>query len=115
MQFSAPVVVTGSPALKLETGVIDREAVWVNASVVSNSSSYAAASSEGDAAAVVEAVAADATLLLFEYTVVTGDETDDLDYWSDEEVSCCSGCNCSTELQYCYYTIIRHISALWFY
>lgn len=94
VQFSAPVLVTGSPALKLETGVIDREAVWVNASGV-NSSSYAASSGDGGAAAVVEEVAADATLLLFEYTVVTGDETDDLDYWSDEEVTCCCTCNCN--------------------
>ena len=36
---------------------------------------------------VMEEVAADPTLLLFEYTVVTGDDAGDLDYWSDEEVS----------------------------
>lgn len=79
LQFSAPVVVTGSPALKLETGVIDREAVWVNAS-------NANITIGGDAVSIVEAVAANPTLVLFEYTVVTGDKSDDLDYWSDEKV-----------------------------
>lgn len=78
MQFSAPVIVTGSPALKLETGIIDREAWWVNASDPN-------ASANGDTE-IVEMVAADASLMLFEYTVVTGDATEDLDYWSDEEV-----------------------------
>lgn len=80
MQFSAPVVVSGpgSPALKLETGLIDREAVWINAS---STASIAYVDN-----ALVEEVRADASLLLFEYTVVTGDKAHDLDYWCDEEV-----------------------------
>ncbi|CAM9256032.1 unnamed protein product, partial [Choristocarpus tenellus] len=51
--FTAPVVVTGSPSLLLETGTIDREAVWVNSN---------------------------RTVVIFEYTVVTGDSATDLDY-----------------------------------
>ena len=80
MRFSAPVAVTGIPALKLETGTIDREAVWVN---TSNANSSAA----GGGSSVVLAVKDDDSLLLFEYTVVTGDSANDLDYWSDEEVT----------------------------
>lgn len=79
MRFSAPVTVTGSPALKLETGVVDREAVWVN---TTNANSSAA-----DSDTVAVEVEGDDSVLLFEYTVVTGDSADDLDYWSDEEVA----------------------------
>lgn len=78
VQFSASVIVTGTPALKLETGVADREASWVN-TTKSNSS----AAEDGAVALVVDF---DDTMLLFEYIVVTGDSADDLDYWSDEEV-----------------------------
>lgn len=78
MQFSASVIVTGTPALKLETGVADREASWVN---TTNSNSTAAE----DGAVALE-VDSDDSMLLFEYIVVTGDSADDLDYWSDEEV-----------------------------
>lgn len=76
LRFSAPVVVTGVPSLKLETGTIDREALWVNTT----------SSTAGNDAVAVE-VDGDDYLMLFEYTVVTGDSTDDLDYWSDEEAS----------------------------
>lgn len=78
VQFSASVIVTGTPALKLETGVADREASWVN---TTHSNSSAA---EDDAVALE--VDIDDSMLLFEYIVVTGDSADDLDYWSDEEV-----------------------------
>lgn len=79
MQFSAPVVVAGNPSLKLETGTIDREALWVNTSRVN--------ASVADDDSVASAVEGNGSVLLFEYMVVTGDSTDDLDYWSDEEVS----------------------------
>ncbi|CAM9774865.1 unnamed protein product, partial [Discosporangium mesarthrocarpum] len=64
VEFSAPVVVMGSPSLLLETGKIDRKAEWVNTSSLE---------------------LAENTTLLFEYTVVTGDETTDLDYWGNNE------------------------------
>ena len=79
MQFSDPVVVAGNPSIKLETGTVDREALWVNTSRV-NASVVADNS-------VASAVEGNDSVLLFEYTVVTGDSTNDLDYWSDEEVS----------------------------
>lgn len=78
MQFSAPVTVTGTPALKLETGVADREATWVN------TTNYNSSSAEDEAVALE--VDDDDSMLLFEYLVVTGDSADDLDYWSDDEV-----------------------------
>lgn len=78
MRFSTPVAVTGVPALKLETGTIDREALWINTTNTN-------ASTADDDAVAVE-VESDDCLLLFEYTVITGDSADDLDYWSDEEV-----------------------------
>lgn len=78
VQFSASIIVTGTPALKLETGVADREASWVN---TTNSNSTA-----GEDGAVALEVDSDDSMLLFEYIVVTGDSADDLDYWCDEEV-----------------------------
>lgn len=79
MQFSVPVVVAGNPSIKLETGTIDREALWVNTSRVN--------ASVADNNSVAPAVEGNDSVLLFEYTVVTGDSTNDLDYWFDEEVS----------------------------
>lgn len=77
VRFSAPVAVTGAPALKLETGVFDREAVWVNTTDFNSS-----AAQDGVVAAEVDN---DDYLLLFEYVVVTGDSAGDLDYWADDE------------------------------
>lgn len=77
MRFSAPVAVTGAPALKLETGVFDREAEWINTTDFNSS-----AAQDGTVAAEVND---DDYLLLFEYVVVTGDSADDLDYWADDE------------------------------
>lgn len=82
MRFSAPVTVTGAPALKLETGVIDREAVWVNTALVTPG-----VDDDDDAVAVAVEVESDDFLLLFEYVVVTGDAAGDLDYWADDEAS----------------------------
>lgn len=79
VHFSAPVIVTGTPALKLETGVADREASWIN---TTNTNSSAA-----EDGSVAREVDDDDSMLLFEYVVVTGDSADDLDYWSDEEVT----------------------------
>lgn len=82
LRFSAPVAVTGAPVLKLETGVIDREAVWVD------TTQYASGVGDDDDAVTVAAeVESDDFLLLFEYVVVTGDSAGDLDYWADEEAS----------------------------
>ncbi|CAM9102436.1 unnamed protein product [Scytosiphon promiscuus] len=77
VRFSAPVAVTGEPALKLETGVFDREAVWVNTTDFNSSTAQ-------DSAVAAE-VENDNFILLFEYVVVTGDSADDLDYWADDE------------------------------
>ena len=58
VEFSVPVVVTGSPYILLETGTIDRRADYVGIN--------------------------DSTTLEFQYIVQLGDESLDLDYWTDE-------------------------------
>lgn len=60
VQFSRPVIVRGSPMLKLETGSIDR---WAHYTSKVNDST-----------------------LEFEYVVRLGDTTDDLDYWTNEDL-----------------------------
>lgn len=82
LRFSAPVTVSGAPVLKLETGVIDREAVWVDTTLITPG-----ANDDDEAVAVAVQVENDDFLLLFEYVVVTGDSAGDLDYWADEEAS----------------------------
>ncbi|CAM9319679.1 unnamed protein product, partial [Phaeothamnion confervicola] len=88
VNFSAPVVVVtagnGSsegPSLLLETGVIDREAVWVGGDSGRSSSRRSSGSSSsvggGDGGNGT-------TSLFFTYTVTTGDASADLDYWCDE-------------------------------
>ncbi|CAM9436645.1 unnamed protein product, partial [Hapterophycus canaliculatus] len=77
VRFSAPVAVTGAPAIKLETGIFNREAVWVNTTEFNSS-----AAQDGAVAAEVDN---DDYLLLFEYIVITGDSAADLDYWADDE------------------------------
>uniref|UniRef100_A0A7S4JS32 Calx-beta domain-containing protein n=1 Tax=Odontella aurita TaxID=265563 RepID=A0A7S4JS32_9STRA len=59
--FSLPVVVEGNPILLLETGAVDRHAVF---------------SSQNNE-----------TALEFQYTVELGDEANALDYWTDEGLS----------------------------
>eukprot|EP00752_Nemacystus_decipiens_P003960 g3626.t1 len=80
LRFSAPVTVTGAPGLKLETGMIDREAVWVDTALITPG-----ADDDDEAVAIAVEVENDDYLLLFEYVVVTGDSAGDLDYWADEE------------------------------
>lgn len=80
--FSSSVAVTGSPVIKLETGTFDRTATWVNMANVTSTSAVAALQLDPVAAEVHE----DHSLLLFQYTVVTGDSATDLDYWGDENV-----------------------------
>ncbi|KAL7554992.1 hypothetical protein ACHAWF_018570 [Thalassiosira exigua] len=60
VQFSRPVVVTGKPLLALNAGILDRVAEYK--------------------------LQADDRSLLFSYIVQLGDETESLDYWSDNEL-----------------------------
>jgi hypothetical protein len=60
VQFSRSVVVHGSPMLLLETGTIDRWAVYKSK--------------------------LNESTLEFEYVVRLGDKTDDLEYWTDEDL-----------------------------
>jgi len=61
VKFSRPVQVTGIPRLKLETGIIDRYAIYKTM--------------------------VDSSTLLFEYSVRLGDVSESLDYWTQESVS----------------------------
>jgi hypothetical protein len=61
VQFSQTVAVTGTPVLKLETGAIDRNATYVSGSGT--------------------------TTLTFNYTIQSGDTSNDLDYWSTSALS----------------------------
>lgn len=61
VQFSRTVNVTGTPVLKLETGTVDRNAVYASGSGTAN--------------------------LVFNYTIQAGDTSNDLDYFSTSALS----------------------------
>ncbi len=60
VKFSSPIVVIGMPSLLLETGLVDRQAIFFSLHNYST--------------------------IEFQYTVELGDDTNNLDYWTDEGV-----------------------------